>query len=242
MTSIFITAAGTDAGKTEICVALLEQMRRHGVSGAAYKPIATGFDVDAADGSDAGRLLAAQHKPLSPTNLDTISPWRFAAPLSPDIAARREGRRIDFDALVRFCRDAAVDGLTLIEGIGGVMVPLDEKHTVLDWILALDVPVLLIVGSYLGAISHALTAAKVLSSAGVEIAAIVVNQSEIEPMPTADTAATLARFVPGVPVEIVARAAPGASVEAARIWHMLEPRLPVAHKKSPAGRRDDRRG
>ena len=79
-----------------------------------------------------------------------MSPWRFAAPLSPDMAASRERRSIPFDALVAHCRAASERrGVTLIEGIGGVMTPLDAEHTVLDWIAALGAPALLVVGSYL---------------------------------------------------------------------------------------------
>ena len=91
-----------------------------------------------------------------------MSPWRFAAPLAPDMAAAREGRALDFDRPDRVCRhaiDARTDVL-LIEGIGGIMVPLDERHTVLDWMVALRLPVLLVAGSYLGTISHTLTAVR----------------------------------------------------------------------------------
>ena len=98
--------------------------------------------------------------------------------------------------------------MTLIEGIGGVMVPLDAEHTVLDWIAALEAPTLLVVGSYLGSLSHSLTAAAALRERGVPLAGIVVSESEAEPVPTAETAATLARFVEGVPVRLLPRAAP----------------------------------
>lgn len=221
MSTVFVAGAGTDIGKTALCVGLLEQLRRDGVPCSAYKPVATGFDPSACSDSDPGRLLAAQREPLTPANLDKISPWRFAAPLSPDAAARRENRSIDFDTLVRFCRGAAGDGVALIEGIGGVMVPLTERHTVLDWIVALGAPTLLVTGSYLGAISHALTAASVLSAAGARFVGIVVNQSEAEPMPTLEVAATLARFVPGIAVEIVGRAPPGAPVAVGHVWERL---------------------
>src|SRR6185312_4226156 len=96
-------------------------------------------------------------RPLSLDEITRISPWRFEAPLSPDMAARREGRAIDFDALVDFTRSTA-SPLTLVEGVGGVMVPLDEQHTTLDWMAAVGFPVMLVTGSYLGTLSHTLTA------------------------------------------------------------------------------------
>ena len=73
--------------------------------------------------------------------------------------------------------------MMLVEGVGGAMVPLDAEHTVRDWIAALKHPALLIAGSYLGTISHTLTAAEALLSRGVAIAAIVINESEVSPVP-----------------------------------------------------------
>ena len=98
--------------------------------------------------------------------------------------------------------------VTLIEGIGGVMAPLDAEHTVLDWIVALEAPTLLVVGSYLGTLSHSLTAAATLRARGVTIAGVVVSESAEQPVPAAETAATLARFTAPVPVRVLPRAAP----------------------------------
>jgi dethiobiotin synthetase len=136
-----------------------------------------------------------------------VSPWRFAAPLSPDMAAVRERRSIPFDALVAHCRTASArPGVTLIEGIGGVMVPLDERRTVLDWIAELQAPALLVVGSYLGTLSHSLTAVAALRGRGVPLLGIVVSESLEQPVPAAETAATLERFVDATPVVLLPRA------------------------------------
>jgi dethiobiotin synthetase len=124
------------------------------------------------------------------------------------MAAAREQRSLPFDALVAWCRSAASRSeITLIEGIGGVMVPLDERHTVLDWIAALGAPTLLVVGSYLGALSHTLTAVAALRQRAVALAGIVVSESEQQPVATQETAATLARFVGSVPICVLPRAA-----------------------------------
>ena len=209
MTTVFVTSSGTDIGKTFVTLRLLAELKAAGRSARALKPIASGFDAAQLERSDTGLLLRAQGLAPSAVNIDAVSPWRFAAPLSPDMAAARERRSIPFDELLAVCRAAGKPGdVTLIEGIGGVMVPLDAEHTVLDWIAALGAPALLVVGSYLGTLSHSLTAVTALRQRGVAIAAVVVSESAEQPMPAAETAATLARFVGTVPVRWLPRGAP----------------------------------
>ncbi|MEJ0040863.1 MAG: dethiobiotin synthase [Rhizomicrobium sp.] len=145
----------------------------------------------------------------TPDAVSRLAPWRFAAPLSPDMAAAREGRAIDFAALVDFCRDAmaAERGTLFLEGVGGIMVPLDGTHTVLDWAAALRLPLILVAGSYLGTLSHTLTALRVIAAARLDVAALVLNESVGSAVPLDETAATLARFAPQVPIVALARGA-----------------------------------
>jgi dethiobiotin synthetase len=209
MTTLFVTSSGTDIGKTFVMLRLIAELEASGRRVRALKPVASGFDAARPADGDTGALLRAQALEPTTANLDAVSPWRFAAPLSPDMAAARERRSVPFAALVAHCRAAERRGdVTLIEGVGGVMVPLDDEHTVLDWIGALEAPALLVVGSYLGTLSHGLTAAAALLSRDVTIAAIVVSESEQQPVPAVETAATLARFVAPVPVRVLPRAAP----------------------------------
>lgn len=199
---MFVTGAGTDVGKTYIVTALLRALTARGLAAGALKPIISGFDESDVETSDTAELLAARGLAITPETIAAISPWRFIAPLSPDMAAAREARSIDLDALVTFCRNA-LDGpedALLIEGVGGVMAPLDDRHTVLDWIARLRLPTLLVVGSYLGSLSHSLTAAAALNGRGVEIAAVVISESISSPVPLNETADTLARFLPGLDV------------------------------------------
>jgi dethiobiotin synthetase len=125
------------------------------------------------------------------------------------MAARREGRALDFDALVAFCRQAmaASPGLVLIEGIGGVMVPLDDTRTVLDWIAALNVPTLVVAGSYLGSLSHALTCLDAIARRGLAVKALVVNETANSTVPLADTVETLSRFAASIPIVALPRLA-----------------------------------
>ncbi|MFP6759320.1 MAG: dethiobiotin synthase [Alphaproteobacteria bacterium] len=206
MKRLFITSSGTGIGKTLVMRLLIEGLRAKGRTIDALKPIISGWGEEPVEETDTGIILTAMGRPLDDTNIADISPWRFAEALSPDMAARREGRAVDFDALIAFCRDRPNDAdVQLIEGVGGVLVPLDDRHTVLDWLAALECPAVLVVGSYLGTISHTLTAAHVLRDSGVPLAAVIVSESEEEPVPSAETAATLARFLPGVALHVLPR-------------------------------------
>ena len=196
MSAVFITGTGTDIGKTFVAAGLIRHWRAIGRAGDAFKPVMTGYDPTTPLLSDAGVLLAALGRPAGATEIETVSPWRFAAPLSPNMAAQREQRTINFETLVDFSRNAGrrPGATVLIEGIGGVMVPLDHTHTVLDWMAELNVPALLVTGSYLGSLSHTLTSRDAMRRRGIMLRAIVVNETAGSPVPLADTVETLSRF------------------------------------------------
>jgi len=203
MKGAFVTATGTDVGKTFVMAGLIGALRRVGCPVAALKPVATGFNPEILGQSDSAVLLTALGRPATPAGIAAISPWRFRAPLSPDMAARRDGREIDFDSLVAFCRASAdEEDLVLIEGVGGVMVPLDDRHTVLDWMAALSLPIALVAGTYLGTISHTLTAIDVLIQHRLRVAALFISETQGSSVPLGETAETIARFQPGI--EIIA--------------------------------------
>ncbi len=210
MKALFVTSSGTGVGKTFVMRGLIGRLLGEGRRIEALKPVISGFDPVAPSASDTGALLEALGEPASPERVERVSPWRFAAPLSPDMAASREGRSIDFERLVGYCRQriAGDADVVLIEGIGGVMVPLDERHTVLDWIAALDMPALLVVGSYLGTLSHTLTAASALRARRVALR-VVVSESEESPVPLDETLSTLARHLPQTEIYALPRSGPG---------------------------------
>lgn len=184
MSAYFITATGTGIGKTYLTELLVKTEKA-----CAIKPIMSGFSET--EETDTHKLMRAQ----GITDYDVVSPWRFAAALSPDAAAAREGKEIDFKALTAFCRKRIADqDRTLIEGVGGTMVPLTARHTVIDWISALHIPAILVAGSYLGTLSHTLTAVTALRQKHIPLHAIVISESEESPMPMEETAATIERF------------------------------------------------
>ena len=214
MPGLFVTATGTDVGKTFVTAGLIAAACRAGMAVDALKPVLSGYDPADAATSDAGVLLAALGREPTPEAVADIAPWRFAAPLSPDMAAAAEGKTLDFDAVVAACRArVAPDRLTLIEGVGGVMVPLDERHTILDLAAALALPIVLVSGTALGAISHLLTAREVLRARGLAIRAIVLDESAASTVPLAATLTTLSSFC-DEPLLVVPRDADAAAFDA----------------------------
>jgi dethiobiotin synthetase len=217
MTALFVTATGTDIGKTFVTTGLIRHFSRRGRQVEAIKPVVSGFDSAAWESSDPAMLLAALGRPVSLEEASKISPWRFAAPLSPHMAARQEGRAIAFDEVVAFCRAAmaARRGTLLIEGIGGIMVPLDDHRTVLDLMSMLRIPIILVAGSYVGTMSHTLTALEVLVRRNLNVAGVVISESEGSAAALDDTVATLQRFADSIDVVALPRQAPGADDDAA---------------------------
>ncbi|MGI8567835.1 MAG: dethiobiotin synthase [Methylocella sp.] len=211
MSAVFITGTGTDVGKTFVAAGLIRYFRGLGQPVAALKPLASGFDPAAPSGSDPAALLNALGREVTPDEVQRISPWRFRAPFSPDMAAQAENRAIDLQAVVDFCRAAIAgnDGALLIEGIGGIMVPLDARHTVLDLMIALNQPLILVGGSYLGTLSHVLSAQDVILRHALDLRAIVVSETEGAKVPLDATLATLANFAKapllGLPRQVPAR-------------------------------------
>jgi dethiobiotin synthetase len=206
MATIFVTATGTDVGKTYVTCALIRAAKRAGRVVSAYKPVISGFSDEGATASDTGRILAALGRPCDGASIASISPWRYAAALSVEMAAEREGQAVPFDDVAAFCKQAAAGarGLCLIEGVGGLMSPIDTRRTNLDLIVASGGRPLLVVGSYLGTISHTLTALAALGAERVEPVAVVISESETSPVPLDELARRLSAFTP-VPIVSIER-------------------------------------
>jgi len=173
--AVFITATDTDAGKTWVTSHLIQALLEYRENAKAIKPIACGFNVDGTN-NDVKTLLEAQalHQPSD------INCYSFAKPAAPSIAAQAEEKTIDPEYLKQWCykQSEKVD-LCLIEGIGGLMVPITPSHLVSDWLADMpNIPVILIVGAKLGCINHALLSLSHLSSIGREPAWIIINNTD----------------------------------------------------------------
>jgi dethiobiotin synthetase len=200
MPTLFIAGTGTDVGKTYVTASLIRSLRASGAAVDALKPVVSGFDPEAPAGSDPAVLLDALGRAWSPDSLAEIAPWRFRAPLSPPLAAAREGVRLSGDIVIARCLQRAAHApqgaWLLIESAGGIMSPLDNRLTMLDFAATLGAPVLLVAGSYLGTISHTLTAAAVIEASGLALIGVVVSEGGADTPPLKETVAALEGRLP----------------------------------------------
>ncbi len=204
MKTIFVTASGTEIGKTFVATTLVRQLRAQGLKVRALKPVVSDVTAENFSQSDTALMIDALGETPDAKTIDAVSPWRFEPALSPDMAARREGRSIDFEELISFCEEGRKGDhdVTVIEGVGGLMVPLDDQHLVRDWMVRLNqtapLEIVVVVGAYLGTVSHSLTTLSALRE--VELAPKVVVVSERDPGPVSldETMETIARFAPEV--------------------------------------------
>lgn len=197
MQPFFITSSGTDVGKTHLMTTLCWQLKNAGKKVTAIKPVLTGY-VPGDNNNDSSRILKSCGISPTPALVEAITPWRYREPLSPNIAAAKENLPdVDFHALVKFCREHTnlTNDILLAEGAGGVMAPINDDKTVLDLIKELKWPVILVVGSYLGTISHTLTAVEVLKNHDISLHALVVNESPKSDVKLEDTVATFEKFI-----------------------------------------------
>jgi len=174
---IFVTATDTEAGKTWVTASAIRALLKAGKSAKALKPIACGLDEDGRN-EDIETLLAAQ----SLSDADQISLCRYALPAAPSQAAAAEAATVDTDQLVNWCESQSENVETcLIEGVGGLMVPITDNWLVSDWIDAMpDAEIWLVVGCRLGAINQTLLTLEKLKQMGRSPARIFFNATKEE--------------------------------------------------------------
>jgi len=195
----FITGTDTGVGKTVITAALALCLKQRGLRVAVMKPIETGCSNNRELGSDAERLRTIM---AAATSIELISPYRFTLPLAPLAAARAAGVTIEIDRIKAACQNLANDyDFVLVEGIGGLMVPLSEKSDVRDLIASLRLPALVVGLAALGGVNHALLTIEALRQRAISITGIVLNQLVTEPnLQQTQSTVDLIRERSGVPV------------------------------------------
>jgi len=195
---LFVTGTDTGVGKTLVSCAILAALRKRGARIGVFKPAETGC-LPGPDGrlrgADATRLRAAAGlaQPLG-----SVATALYAVPAAPLVAAEAAGEAIDPPSL-RKGFDAVADGTdaVLVEGAGGLLVPIAEGFTTADLMEALDLPILVVVGSKLGCLNHALLTLEALEQRKLSVAGWVLNHAEAGPEDAhavVTNRATLSRF------------------------------------------------
>jgi dethiobiotin synthetase len=171
---VFIVGTDTNVGKTVVAAGLVLLLKKRGTKVGVIKPIATGCEKRGSGlHSDDAAFLAAA---VGIEDDRAVTPFRYALPLAPHIAAAREGNIIDSAAITHACREV-ISGheFTVIEGIGGLLVPITGKYFVRDLIADLDLPVIIVGRIGLGTINHTLLTIEALRSHDREIQGIILN-------------------------------------------------------------------
>lgn len=175
--SLFITGTDTGVGKTFVTTGLARVALDNGDAVGVMKPVETGCaQMD-------GQLMPAdavalKEAALSALPLDVINPYRFSPPLSPYLAARAEGVEID-PALIKakYIEIAETSDFVLVEGAGGLLVPVTREFLMADLAALLNLPLLIVASSRLGVINHAALTVECAAARGIEVAGIVLNNT-----------------------------------------------------------------
>ena len=173
---VFIAGTDTHIGKTRVAAALLQACAALGYRVVGMKPVAAGTDL--VDGQwvneDVALLTAASNVRAAP---EAVNPYLFREAIAPHIAADHKGARIEIPR-IRSAYDALAEeaDLVVVEGVGGLLVPLSEHKDAADLALALGLPVILVVGMRLGCINHALLTVEAIAARGLRLAGWVANR------------------------------------------------------------------
>ena len=172
---IFITATDTGVGKTVVTAALAVALAKHGYAVGVMKPIETGVQPFPDERSDTARLRAAAR---SSDALTEVRPYAFRRPLAPLDAARLEKRTVTLPAIMRAFRTLqSRHEVVLVEGIGGVYVPITSSLNVSDLICRMRLPTIVIGQVSLGGVNHALLTLEALRQQNISVLALVLNRT-----------------------------------------------------------------
>jgi dethiobiotin synthetase len=172
----FVTGTDTDCGKTYCTLQLMGKYRKQGKSVLGLKPVASG-SIRTSEGLRNDDALKLQQASSIKLPYEKINPFTFEPPIAPHIAAELASFAITSNAIISSLQEALkIDcDIILIEGAGGLMVPINQNETWIDVIKALDIPVIFIVGLKLGCINHTLLSIQALQHNKINISEIIYN-------------------------------------------------------------------
>lgn len=170
---VFVAGTDTGVGKTLVASALLHAYRRAGFKAVGMKPVSAGCDAQGRN-EDVEALRAAGNVDV-PRNF--TCPYLFEAAIAPHIAAQLVDRRIELNRIVERYRDLAGRADAVVcEGVGGFLVPLNERENAGDLAVTLGLPIVLVVGMRLGCLNHALLTQEAIEARGLRLAGWVANR------------------------------------------------------------------
>lgn len=181
---IFVTGTDTGVGKTVVTGFMLAALRRAGVDAVPMKPVHTGCPRGTTGLLAPDPAFACRLAGLTPSLEEDglICPYRFAAPCSPHLAAQLEGRRIALDAILECFRSMATrHDLIVVEGAGGLLVPLNREESMLDLMVRLALPVVVVSRPGLGTINHTLLTLRELQRTPLPVLGVVFNHTSPAP-------------------------------------------------------------
>lgn len=190
--SYFITGTDTGVGKTYVACKLIEQYVAQGFKVVGMKPVAAGCElVDGVWVNEDVQLLTKASNVKAPADL--INPYCFKESIAPHIAAQHEGVVISLDVIESaYHQLTELADIVIVEGAGGLLVPLDSDLTIADLIARLNIPTILVVGLKLGCINHALLSMEVSTSRNLPITMWVANSLGAEMQACVENTRTLA--------------------------------------------------
>lgn len=180
MRGLFVTGTDTGVGKSIVAAAICAALAGRGEHVAAFKPSLTGLDEPAGEWPRDHELLArAAGSGQTP---EDVAPLRFGPAVSPDLAAELAGTKIDTDAIVTAARElgAAADAV-VVEGVGGLVVPLAGHYLVRDLAVELELPLVVVARPGLGTINHTLLTVEAARAAGLDPVAVVMTPWSEDP-------------------------------------------------------------
>jgi len=172
---IFVTGTDTGVGKTVVAGAIARQLAMKGKRTGVFKPIATGckHTREGLVSSDAEFLA---HCADSRFSLEQINPIRYHEPVAPIVAAELSKREIAWESLEQAYKNVAAESeIVIVEGIGGVMVPITKKYFVIDLMEEMALPVIIVAWSRLGTINHTLLTIEMCKNRGLQVLGVVLN-------------------------------------------------------------------
>ncbi len=168
---LFVTGTDTGVGKTVVACALARALRAAGIGVGAMKPVETGVGPEGPLDALALRAAAGSDDPL-----DVVCPERFALAAAPSAAAAAEGRSVDLEGIRRAAKTLrGRHPFLLVEGAGGLLVPLARGFSMADLAAELGLPVLLVARASLGTINHTLLSLEAAERRGLALAGVVVS-------------------------------------------------------------------